>query len=433
MQRKTALSRPAFAKPPKSWPSFFTSACGLICFLIMLEVVKIQKYFSTFSAGIFLLLSIAVPIILAEALIFKSYKHEETDLDFRHGGRPDLKRVLIKLFGLYVSMLMIGACYYIYPEYSTHFYKNYFQLLKYLIPGTCILAFPYIYILDKYLLDKEDSNWHAGMFFLGQTRSVDKEILKNHILGWFVKGFFLPLMFSFFIQNIGTFQNQTIAAAVYELFTKSPYTFYHTMITLIFTIDLAYVSVGYIMTFRIFNSHIRTVEPTFLGWFVALACYHPFWNQINAMYLSYNKDNLNFDGWLSDYPHLLIAWGVTILLSLVVYVWATIQFGIRFSNLTHRGIITNGPYKYCKHPAYVSKNLSWWLIAVPFISNESYVDAIKNCLLLANVNLIYYLRAKTEEAHLGRDKTYQQYMAYMKEYSLYSRVKKFLKARVVAA
>ena len=29
---------------------------------------------------------------------------------------------------------------------------------------------------------------------------------------------------------------------------------------------------------------------------------------------------------------------------LVVYVWATTAFGIRFSNLTHRGIFANGPY-----------------------------------------------------------------------------------------
>jgi protein-S-isoprenylcysteine O-methyltransferase Ste14 len=179
------------------------------------------------------------------------------------------------------------------------------------------------------------------------------------------------------------------------------------------------------------NSHIRTVEPTFLGWFVALICYHPFWKQIDATYLSYNKDNLNFDGWLANHPALMVAWGSTVILLLIVYVWATVQFGIRFSNLTNRGIITNGPYRFCKHPAYVSKNLSWWLIAVPFISNDGYAEAVKNCLLLANVNLIYYLRAKTEEAHLGQDAAYRKYMEYMKEHSLYARFMKFLRARPV--
>ena len=54
-------------------------------------------------------------------------------------------------------------------------------------------------------------------------------------------------------------------------------------------------------------------------------------------------------------------------------------------------------------------------------------------LLLANVNLIYYLRARTEEAHLGKDIAYKKYMAYMKEYSLYARCMKYLRARVAVA
>lgn len=37
---------------------------------------------------------------------------------------------------------------------------------------------------------------------------------------------------------------------------------------------------------------------------------------------------------------------------MAIYAWATIMFGGRFSNLTHRGIITNGPYPWTKHPAY---------------------------------------------------------------------------------
>ena len=43
----------------------------------------------------------------------------------------------------------------------------------------------------------------------------------------------------------------------------------------------------------------------------------------------------------------------------------------RFSNLTHRGIITNGPYRYSKHPAYLAKNLSWWLVSMPFMITVS--------------------------------------------------------------
>jgi hypothetical protein len=52
----------------------------------------------------------------------------------------------------------------------------------------------------------------------------------------------------------------------------------------------------------------------------------------------------------------------------IIYVWSTAVFGLRFSDLTHRGIITNGPYRWVKRPAFLTKNLSWWMISVPFIA-----------------------------------------------------------------
>jgi protein-S-isoprenylcysteine O-methyltransferase Ste14 len=102
-----------------------------------------------------------------------------------------------------------------------------------------------------------------------------------------------------------------------------------------------------------------------------------------------------------------------------VYVWATVIFGARFSNLTNRGIITNGPYRWTKHPAYVAKNLSWWLLAVPFVVRGTVDEVLRHCLLLVALNLIYLMRAKTEERHLSRDPDYVAYALWMDEHSLF--------------
>jgi len=93
-------------------------------------------------------------------------------------------------------------------------------------------------------------------------------------------------------------------------------------------------------------------------------------------------------------------------------------FGCRFSNLTHRGILTNGPYRLSKHPAYLSKNLSYWLIAVPFISTTGSADALRGCLMLGLVNVIYFLRARTEERHLSRDPAYVAYALWINEHGV---------------
>ena len=85
-------------------------------------------------------------------------------------------------------------------------------------------------------------------------------------------------------------------------------------------------------------------------------------------------------------------------------------FGLRFSNLTHRGILTHGPYAWTKHPAYLSKNLYWWFAVLPFLATTgSLVDTIRNTAVLAMVSGVYYWRARTEEQHLSADPAYVDY------------------------
>jgi protein-S-isoprenylcysteine O-methyltransferase Ste14 len=99
-----------------------------------------------------------------------------------------------------------------------------------------------------------------------------------------------------------------------------------------------------------------------------------------------------------------------------MYLLATFAFGVRFSNLTNRGILTNGPYRYTKHPAYIAKNVSWWLITLPFIPDHGWVAALKSTLALAGVSTVYFLRARTEERHLSRDPAYVEYALWMNEH-----------------
>jgi protein-S-isoprenylcysteine O-methyltransferase Ste14 len=159
------------------------------------------------------------------------------------------------------------------------------------------------------------------------------------------------------------------------------------------------------------------------GWVVALECYDPFWRGLfQRQYLHY--EGIGFGNWLSDYHTMRWVWVGLILSCDLVYVLATFAFGVRFSNLTHRGILTNGPYRFTKHPAYIAKNISWWLITLPCIplhgygNLNSWLEALRNSLLLGGVNMIYFMRAKTEERHLSRDPTYVQYALWMNEHGL---------------
>ena len=114
---------------------------------------------------------------------------------------------------------------------------------------------------------------------------------------------------------------------------------------------------------------------------------------------------------------MLYLWAAWLVLLTGIYAWATVAFGIRFSNLTYRGVITNGPYRYTRHPAYLSKNMFWWFCYMPFlVTSDTLTDAIRNTVFLGCVSAIYYWRARTEEAHLlAEDPRYREYYDWMDE------------------
>jgi hypothetical protein len=54
-------------------------------------------------------------------------------------------------------------------------------------------------------------------------------------------------------------------------------------------------------------------------------------------------------------------------------------------------------------------------VAVPFIANSNGLDALRGCVMLGLINVIYFQRARTEERHLSRDPTYVAYALWINE------------------
>ena len=312
-------------------------------------------------------------------------------------------RVLTKLLGLLGSVGFIALLYWLFPEYASHgFYANYWAGLRVVLPLWALVSLPYIYWVDRRLREPRDALWQMGRLLTLQWDDVSGRVLGQHLLGWLVKGYYLPLMFTYFCDNLDKLLHYNLNQlhGFRGVYDWAYFTLYF--------IDVALVSMTYLMSLKLTDTHIRSTEPSVFGWIAALVCYEPFWSLIGAQYIAYDNGR-GWGVWLGGSPGLYALWGSLILLMLVIYVWSTIAFGARFSNLTHRGIITNGPYRYSKHPAYLAKNLSWWLISMPFMLSVSLAQSLRCCLLLCMLNGIYYLRAKTEERHLALDPVYQQY------------------------
>jgi protein-S-isoprenylcysteine O-methyltransferase Ste14 len=225
-------------------------------------------------------------------------------------------------------------------------------------------------------------------------------IEKTAILFAAVKVFFLPLMLNFFFGNLSdVLHHLSVFPSLSTLFTAEVFnaTLFPFLIALIFTIDTLYFVFGYTVESQFLENTVRSVEPTLLGWIVTLASYPPFNGYVTIYLLWYANDFLTFNSvWAT------VSLRIAILCLLVIYVWASIALGAKCSNLTNRGIVARFPYSLIRHPAYVSKNLAWWLTVIPLLNPAAYIS-------MAGWSLIYYLRAITEERHLNRDPEYKAY------------------------
>ncbi len=358
-------------------------------------------------------MSAAAAAMLAVDLgLYRAHLNPGTGLASQPLRPLDPARVARKLLGLWATLGVLAAAYWLIPEYADPRYQPFKDAALCCLPALLILSPLYFGWVDRRQREPLDAYAELGALLLG-NRPAGWTALRTHALGWLVKGFFLPLMFGFVTTDLALLWSRPLL--------PDPVNFagmFERLIDLFYLFDVLLAAIAYTLTFRIIDTQIRTVESTIGGWVICLICYQPFVRGFGDNYLLYEQDGLYWGKLFAPYPILYVAWGSIILLLVFVYAWSTAAFGLRFSNLTNRGIITNGPYRWLKHPAYVSKNLSWWMISVPFVAGAGWSVALQSCVLMLGVNLVYFLRARTEERHLMQDPTYREYAAYMARHGL---------------
>jgi len=288
--------------------------------------------------------------------------------------RPDTQAVLLSIA---ITYTIIGSIYYyLYPAQQTK--------------GTLVLR------LIKKLITKIYK-------YITNPSVITPKITKQEkvtTLFIIVKIFFLPIMLNFFLNNFQVVKSQfTNLPTLTSLLSINSFNLllFPLIMSLIFMLDTLYFSFGYSTDAKFLGNKIRSVEPTILGWLVALACYPPF----NSLVTGYTF-------WYSDIYILptsiltTFALRITTLIFFLIYLSATFALGTKCSNLTNRGIITRGPYSIIRHPAYISKVLIWWLVIIPIMSWTAFLSMLV-------WSVIYHLRTVTEERHLSQDREYIEY------------------------
>lgn len=337
-------------------------------------------------------LMIFVPLLFGVLCLFKKRK-----ITFELFV-PSSEMLKIKTLSLRLGLIFL----FLYPAVLSAFvsYPAIEFLIDYglVLPVLLYLCPQYVARVEVYSPSPSDGYLIFGEFVKGRRQWCWQE-QKPFILMWTVKLSFIPLMYTWLLLEA--------QALVLNEWGISPQSVVSLVVHAGVSADLLIGTAGYLFASRALGTEVKSTDSTFAGWLCCMICYPPF-----MVLLSYFKQHQSLISTDLIIPDSLLYWGWALLtiVSWGIYCAATFSFGYKFSNLSYRGLVSDGFYKYTKHPAYLSKNIYWWLCALPFLFHIDGMDALIVILTMSYTSFIYYMRAKTEEIHLIRYAEYAEYV-----------------------
>lgn len=395
-------------------PFVFTTIAGITFFALR------ESPISNVSLSLWLIATVTFVMVLLELS------------RANHGPRPEVsrkqlyERCAIKWLGVMGSICGTLIFWWLFPIYHTPYFQPLFSLIPYVLIITAIVLIPYLLYTEWRLGEYNDYAWQIGLLLLGRNNELNKDILRDSVFSMLIRAIFLPLNFCYVIGNIN-------ALRISEFVDFSDdFVLAHAMILkIIYMALIINIVPGYIISARLINTHARAIDRTWMGWMITLVCYGPLLNGVFGQLLNYRPlkfENPAMQPWIYFFEHsaLLYVFAALIILMEVIHWWGESILGIRASNLTHRGVITNGIFRYTRHPIYVSKCIGWCLIFVPFMVGDNVEQNLRYTLLFAGVCLIYFLRSWVEEKLFADDPVYIEYALWVDKHGWFSWLGKHL-------
>ncbi len=403
---------------PRSVASPFVYACGVGAFLIALYMCRlygIHQLHATLSA----MFAYGGTITLLELFVLRTPADPRNGLNFSKLSLS-LERTLMKLLGIYASIGFVGGLYWLFPEYHFNifqydngFYLSYGAAIKLVLPVVIVGALPYVLIVDGAMQQPHDRYYWLGRLLLNKPTEMTCAGLGQHLLSLGCRAFFMALCFVYASNNVNDIVDGVSLTA-----NSTMVEVYQRAFNLIFALVMVITVCGNVLMLRLLGTHARSTDPTIFGWWICLFCFQPFKQFANYYFLPNTVNDPWIDA-LQNMPFFQSVWAVGLILILVLGVTADVTLGSRYSQLMNRGIVTNGLYRFTKHPSYFAAVLFILFCDMPPLMFDETNDILRSCFSIAGMALVFYLRARTEERHLARDADYVAYALWIEEHGVF--------------
>ncbi|MBI3440695.1 MAG: hypothetical protein HY052_02640 [Proteobacteria bacterium] len=405
--------------PPHSCVRWFDP---LLIAVIVVGTYLLCSPLSWTDTELTLVITVAVTVPMAAIEIWQA--------PWRRRPRPmmplktTLRRAAVRWLRVMAGLGLTLLAWAVLPEYRRELYKSLFEAMHIVLPYVpFVLALCILFTEWRMGPAPEEHTWRWGRW-----TKAEWAIVRNDLFGWLVRGIFLPINFCGLVSIINGFRGHEMGLL------SGPWPKAEDAATnMIVAILVAAIVPGYLFGARLLGTEIKKVEQSWFGWAVTLACYAPLHPGVFGGWVNFYLQNntLGLDPWafmLKGAPLLAyIAGGVLLFLEGIHY-WSEATFGLRSSNLSNRGIITNGLFRFCKHPVYLVKCISWALIWLPFMAGDTVWECFRLTLLWAGVCGIYFMRAWVEERLLSEDQDYVDYALWIDKHGLFSRAGRLVPA-----
>ncbi len=305
-------------------------------------------------------------------------------------------------------------------EYRRTNYLPLFHVLPLFLLLTPVVSLVCIIAADRIFGSSLRGGYQLGLVMIGRIREVDWYALRDYLLMWFIRGFFLATNFCTLVWTIGSFRGQELSVLGGSWIESEYY-----LLIMLYAVIIAAVIPGYLFGSRLIGTETKAVSHSGFGWMATLACYSPFFVAFGTRWFNFDPitpDPVWAQPWVLHSlgsPLLAASIGAFIFLFGFIHFWGEAQFGLRSSILSNRGIITTGPYRFTKHPVYAAKCMAWLLIWMPFLSGIDMLDGIRLTLLWVGVCSLFFVRALTEEQLLSADPVYVAYALWIDEHGIF--------------
>ncbi len=349
-------------------------------------------------------------------------KQKRVEVKKAYDKRVFIENVFTKYLGILFGVLLILFFYWLIPEYQNFKYTETIREAKYIfLPFFLPISFLLVLITEYLLGEKKDGTYNMGLFASLQFKKINWATFRDGLLEWLVRLVFLTLNLTTAVMLVGNLRTKGMPFVADNFALNVIGLEAIIFLTLLFTI-----LPGYVFSSRLINTQVKKIDSTWFAWVITLICYQPFIQPIFGNIVKYGPDLSLYNGspvWVAlaqNIPFLLYGLGIFIVLSAFVHLWAEAIIGIRSSNLTNRGIITNGPFKYTKHPVYVSKCFGWGFAVLPFVNSFNTLDSIRLGILFCLMCGIFIGRSIAEERYLAQDEDYVKYALYVDKYGVFA-------------